>query len=46
MLDGVVVNTDGSALGNPGRAGCGGVFRDVSGRWLGGFNQNLGRCTT
>lgn len=44
MLDGVVVNTDGSALGNPGT--CGGVFRDVSGRWLGGFNQNLGRCTT
>ena len=35
-------NTDGSALGNPGRAGGGGVIRDHLGHWIKGFSRALG----
>ena len=38
----IKVNTDGLAKGNPGPAACGGVFRDASGCFLGGFCQPLG----
>ena len=36
------LNTDGSALGNPGRAGGGGGIRDHSGHWIKGFSHALG----
>ena len=36
------VNTDGLAKGNPRPAACGGIFRDASGIFLGGFGQFLG----
>ena len=35
------LNTDGSALGNPGRAGGGGVIRDHLGNWIKGFGHAL-----
>ena len=38
------LNSDGSALGNPGRAGGGGVIRDHNGKWLKGYTRSLG-CT-
>jgi ribonuclease HI len=40
------LNTDGSSLGNPGLAGGGGVIRDSSGSWLGGFSRYLGHTTS
>ena len=36
------LNSDGSALGNPGPAGAGGVIRDASGCWIKGYCRNLG----
>ena len=36
------LNTDGSALGNPGRASGGGVIRDHLGHWIKGFSRALG----
>ena len=36
------LNTDGSANGNPGLAGCGGVIRDDSGQWIVGFSKCIG----
>lgn len=36
------LNTDGSALGNPGKAGIGGIIRDSNGRWVKGFWRYLG----
>ncbi|KAF7836001.1 putative ribonuclease H protein At1g65750 family [Senna tora] len=41
----IKINTDGSALGNPGRAGFGGVCRDENGLWLCGFSSNIGLAT-
>ncbi|CAJ2660415.1 unnamed protein product [Trifolium pratense] len=38
----VKCNTDGSALGNPGIASCGGLFRDYTATFLGGFSINIG----
>ena len=38
----IKVNTDGLAKGNLGPAACGGIFRDASGTFLGGFGQYLG----
>jgi ribonuclease HI len=35
-------NIDGTSLGNPGPAACGGVFRNHRGEFLGGFEKNLG----
>ena len=40
------LNTDGSSFGNPGLAGGGGVIRDSSGSWLGGFSRHLGHNTS
>ena len=36
---------DGSAIGNPGPAGCGGVIRDNNGQWVAGFTRRI-RVTT
>ena len=42
----VKLNLDGASRGNPGPAGCGGVFREHLGKWLAGFSVNLGVCTS
>lgn len=42
----VRLNTDGSALGNLGRAGCGSIIRNEHGDWLGGFSRNIGVTTS
>ncbi|KAK7243459.1 hypothetical protein RIF29_38256 [Crotalaria pallida] len=36
------LNVDGSAMGNPGEAGLGGVFRSEDGDWLCGFSGHIG----
>ena len=36
------LNTDGSANGNLGLAGCGGMIRDDSGQWIVGFSKCIG----
>ena len=41
-----VLNTDGAAKGNPGRAGAGGVLRGERGEWILGFAENLGVCSS
>lgn len=38
----IVLNVDGSSLGNPGRAGFGGLFRQGYGTWVSGFYGFLG----
>jgi len=42
----VALNTDGAAKGNPGQATAGGVLRDHIGKWLVGFTENLGTCSS
>ena len=39
------LNTDGLAMGNPGKAGCGGLLRNSEGSWIKGFARGVG-CTT
>lgn len=39
------VNTDGASKGNSGMVGCGGVLRDDQGRWVSGFDMNIGYCS-
>ncbi|KAJ8755654.1 hypothetical protein K2173_022249 [Erythroxylum novogranatense] len=41
----VKLNTDGSAVGNPGRAGYGGLIRDMEGCWIAGFSGSVGIAT-
>ncbi|KAG7543761.1 Ribonuclease H-like superfamily [Arabidopsis thaliana x Arabidopsis arenosa] len=41
----VKVNTDGASRGNPGLAAAGGVLRDETGKWCGGFSLNIGVCS-
>ncbi|KAF7821947.1 ribonuclease H [Senna tora] len=41
----IKINTDGSALGNPERAGFGGVCRDEKGHWHCGFSGSIGQST-
>ncbi|GAU40207.1 hypothetical protein TSUD_397340 [Trifolium subterraneum] len=38
----VKCNTDGPALGRPGLASCGALFRDYTATFLGGFSINIG----
>ena len=45
MGEWVKVNTDGACRGTIGLATAGGVLRDGSGHWLGGFSFNIGVCT-
>ena len=40
------LNTDGSTLGNPGRARGGGILRDDQGNWVAGFSRNIGFSTS
>ena len=40
------LNTDGSSLGNPGRAGGGGLIKDAHGGWVKGFTRNIGVATS
>ena len=40
------LSTDGASLGNPGRAGGGGLIRDSSGNWVKGFSRSIGRATS
>ncbi|KAL0012166.1 hypothetical protein SO802_007274, partial [Lithocarpus litseifolius] len=42
----VKLNTDGSSLGNPGRAGGGGLIRDEEGNWIVGFACKIGSTTS
>lgn len=42
----VKLNTDGLALGNPGRASGGGLIRDSDGQWVKGFTRNIGYATS
>lgn len=37
------LNTDGSQI-NTGLASAGGLLRDYTGRWVGGFGMNVGSC--
>ena len=41
----ITLNTDGSALSNPGIAGAGGILRDHLGHWIAGFSLHLGIAT-
>ena len=40
------LNTDGASLGNPGKAGSGGLIRDSEGRWVKGFSRSVGHATS
>ena len=46
QLGWVHLNTNGLALGNPGRAGCGGIIRNDHGDWIGGFSRSIGFTTS
>ena len=41
----MTLNTDGSALSNPGIAGAGGILRDHLGHWIASFSLHLGIAT-
>lgn len=38
----IVLNVDGSSMGNPGRAGFGGLIREDNGAWISGYAGFLG----
>ena len=40
------MSCDGASLGNPGKAGGGGVIRDCEGRWMRGFVRSIGDTTS
>uniref|UniRef100_A0A5B7A378 Putative LINE-type retrotransposon LIb DNA n=1 Tax=Davidia involucrata TaxID=16924 RepID=A0A5B7A378_DAVIN len=40
------LNTDGSAEGNPGKAGFGGIIRNDSGQWRKGYFGKIGICSS
>ena len=40
------LNLDGSSIGNPGRAGGGGLIRDDKGVWVKGYARNIGHTTS
>ena len=39
------MNSDGASLGNPGKAGGGGLIRDSQGNWVKGYMRNIGVAT-
>nr|POF23119.1 putative ribonuclease h protein [Quercus suber] len=40
------LNSDGSSIGNPGKAGGGGLIRNDKGEWLKGYARNVGFSTS
>ena len=40
------LNTDGASLGNPGKAGGGGLIQDHQGKWIKGFMRRIGLVTS
>ena len=40
------LNTDGASLGNPRKAGGGGLTRDSVGNWIKGFSRSVGFATS
>ena len=40
------LNSDGSSIGNPGRAGGGGLIHDDKGVWVKGYARNIGHITS
>ena len=41
----IKINTDGSALGNPGVVEVGGILRNHLGQWISGFSLHMGLTT-
>lgn len=41
----IKLNMDGAAKGNPAIAGCGGLLRDETARWIDSFAKFIGVCT-
>ena len=39
------MNSDRASLGNPGKAGGGGLIRDCQGNWVKGYMRNIGVAT-
>ena len=39
------LNTDGASIGNPGKAGDGGIIRDCHGDWVKGYSRSIGYTT-
>ena len=44
--DWVMLNIDGSSMGNPGRAGGGGIIRNSHGEWVSGYAKAIGYTTS
>lgn len=40
------LNSDWASLGNPGKAGGGGLIRDSQGSWVKGYMRNIGVATS
>ena len=40
------LNTDGPSLGNPGKAGSGGLIQNCQGNWIKGFSRSIGVTTS
>ncbi|KAK2458793.1 hypothetical protein QL285_005909 [Trifolium repens] len=38
----MILNVDGSSIGNPGVSGFGGLIRNSNGAWVHGFSGNIG----
>jgi hypothetical protein len=41
LINWLKANTDGTLTKNPFKAACGGIFIDYTGKYIGGFAQNL-----
>ena len=42
----VKLNSDGSSMGNPGRASGGGIIRNAEGKWIKGYARAIGNTTS
>ena len=40
------LNSNGASLGNPGKAGGGGLIRNCNGNWVKGFRRKIGVATS
>ena len=40
------LNTDGASIGNPSKAGGGGIIRDCHGNWVKGYSRSIGYTTS